>query len=456
MRLLVTVPVIVSAFELSIQDAIRRRGRSPRRLWLPVTRRVCSTRSRLSRTGSGAPSGDTTPESTRATGAETFTAGSLDALREYSRGQALLGGAKYREALEAFQEAVKLDPNFGRAYAGMGVIYTVFKDEAKAKEAYDWALKLVDRMSEREKYRTLGTYYMSVARNYEKAIENYEKLVSLFPADGVGHGNLGLAYLFTGNIPRAIEEVRKLLAIYPKQWDMHYNYAMYSMYAGDFDTAIAEGSQVIKEEPSFHLAFLPVALSNLARGNFDVASKTYDDLEKASAAGAALARLGRTDLEMYRGRYSAALKLLQQAVPLDQAANDLGMLAQDFVATAEANLVLGQKKRAADAAIKAAELSAHESVLVPAALALIEANNVAEAAKIAEKLENMLQTHTTAHAHLISAQISASRGRYAQAIEEFGDSIKRRDTWFARFLLGKLYVETDHFPEQQWPNWISV
>ncbi len=137
--------------------------------------------------------------------------------------------------------------------------------------------------------------------------------------------DLGLAYLFTGNIPRAIEEVRKLLAIYPKQWDMHYNYAMYSMYAGDFDTAIAEGSQVIKEEPSFHLAFLPVALSNLARGNFDVASKTYDDLEKASAAGAALARLGRTDLEMYRGR-SAALKLLQQAVPLDQAANDLGML----------------------------------------------------------------------------------------------------------------------------------
>ncbi len=59
----------------------------------------------------------------------------------------------------------------------------------------------------------------------------------------------------------------------------------------------------------------------------------------------------------------------------------------------------------------------------------------------------MLQTHTTAHAHLISAQISASRSRYAQAIEEFRDSIKRRDTWFARFLLGKLYVETDHFPE---------
>ncbi len=70
---------------------------------------------------------------------------------------------------------MKLNPNFGRAYAGMGVIYTVFKDEAKAKEAYDRALKLVDRMSEREKYRTLGTYYMSVARNYRESDRKLQK-----------------------------------------------------------------------------------------------------------------------------------------------------------------------------------------------------------------------------------------------------------------------------------------
>jgi len=31
-------------------------------------------------------------------------------------------------------------------------------------------------MTERERYRTLGTYYLDIARNNEKAIENYEKL----------------------------------------------------------------------------------------------------------------------------------------------------------------------------------------------------------------------------------------------------------------------------------------
>jgi hypothetical protein len=50
-------------------------------------------------------------------------------------------------------------------------------------------------MTEREKYRTLGTYYMNVAQNNDKAIENYEAVVKLFPADDGGHGNLALAYL---------------------------------------------------------------------------------------------------------------------------------------------------------------------------------------------------------------------------------------------------------------------
>ena len=155
--------------------------------------------------------GDTTPESARLAASETVTASSLEALQAYTRAQDLADANKNQEALAAYQETIELDPNFGRAWAGMGVIYTIFKDEEKTKAAYDQALKLVDRMSEREKYRTLGTYYMSVARNYEKAIENYETLVELYPADNVGHSNLALAYLNTGNVRRALEEGRLAL-----------------------------------------------------------------------------------------------------------------------------------------------------------------------------------------------------------------------------------------------------
>ena len=391
--------------------------------------------------------GDTTEEKARLAEAETFTAGSLEALQAYTRAQALAAVNKNQEALAAYQETVKLDPNFGRAYAGMGVIYTIFKDEENAKTAYEKAVKLVDRMTEREKYRTLGTYYMSVARNYEKAIENYETLVKLFPADDGGHWNLGLAYLYTGNIARAVEEARKGLEIYPSQWGARYNYAMYSMYAGDFDTAIAEGRRVIEEAPSFELAFLPVALPTLARGDFDGALAIYGEQERSGEPGAALARFGRADLEMHRGRPNEALKHLREAIAFDQKTENTGSLARDEAALAEAYVALGQRPRAAAAARSAAQMSAHESVLVPAALTLLAAGDEKSAEEIAIKLENMLQTHTTAYARLISAEIAFRRGRSAQAVEGFRDSIKRRDTWLGRFLLGRLYVETQHYTE---------
>ena len=391
--------------------------------------------------------GDTTPESARLAASETVTASSIEALQAYTRAQDLADANKNEEALAAYEETIELDPNFGRAYAGMGVIYTIFKDEEKTKAAYDEALKLVDRMSEREKYRTLGTYYMSVARNYEKAIENYETLIELYPADNVGHSNLALAYLNTGNVQRALEEGRLALELYPGQWADSYNYAMYSMYAGDFDTAEAEGSKVVEQVPTFELAFVPVALSRLARDDYEGALSVYEQLAATSPYGASLARYGMADLEIYRGRFRKALEILEEAIALDEESGGSGMLAQNYVAAAQARLLLGETDRALEAARRAAELSSHESVLFPAALVLLEAGSIAEAESIARDLENRLQTLTSAYARLIEAEVARSREQYAEAIQKFRDSIELRDTWFARFLLGRLYVDRELYPE---------
>ena len=391
--------------------------------------------------------GDTTEESARLASSEAVTASSLEALQAYSRAQDLADANRNREALAAYQETVRLDPRFGRAWAGMGVVYAILKEEALAKAAYEEALKHVDRMTDREKLRTLGTYYLTIARNNEKAIENYETLVRLYPADDGGHGNLGLAYLYVGNLPRAIAEAREVLRIYPGQYAQRYNYAMYAMYAGDYATASAEGARVVKEAPTFELAFLPVALSKLAAGDARGARETYELLRRSSPAGASLARFGLADLEMHGGRAREALAILQAGLREDVKAGETGAAARDLVAAAEAYLALGQKARAIAAARRAAGLSSHESVLVPAALALVESGRPAEAEKIALALENMLQTQTIAYGRLIKAEAVAAGGRHAEAIDLFRDSIKRRDTWLARYLLGKLYARTGHFPE---------
>jgi len=379
--------------------------------------------------------------------AETATTTSLEALQAYTQGAELRRMNRNDEAMAAYERAISLDPEFGRAYAGMGDIYMIMKDETKAKAAFEESLKHVDRMSEREKYRTFGNYYLNIARNNEKAIENFETFVKQYPADDGGHGNLGLAYLYTGNLPGAIAQVKEALRIYPKNALQRYNYAMYSLYAGDFDTASAEGSGLLQETPGFTYAYLPVAWSALARGDFQTATDTYAKLEATGTEGAMRALLGRADLEMARGRRRPALALLQPAIAAAEGENDAFFLSREQVAVAEIYQALGDKKRAAEFALKAAAHGGHESVLVPAARVLVAVGRVEDAKPIAVALEKMLQTQTIAYSRLINAEIALQQGKFLDAIETFNDSIKRRDTWLARYLRGRTYVETEHYTE---------
>jgi predicted Zn-dependent protease len=99
------------------------------------------------------------------------------------------------------------------------------------------------------------------------------------------------------------------------------------------------------------------------------------------------------------------------------------------------------------AAVKAASLSEHESVRFPAALVLVEARRDAEAEKIAVEMENTLQAHMAAYAQLVRAAVAARDKRLGAAVELFRDSLKRRDTWLGRFMLGRLYVENGRYTE---------
>ena len=182
----------------------------------------------------------------------------------------------------------------------------------------------------------------------------------------------------------------------------------------------------------------------LSSNDVDGALKIYDRLEATGTVGAELARIGRADFAMYRGRYREAQKLI---APFTAKARAAEAVPQDFVAAAEIALALNQKQQAAEMAHKAVALSTNESVLFPAALVLIEAGRGAEAQKVVDTLENMLQVQTTAYARLIVAELAGHDGRSGASLEAFQDSFKRRDSWFLHLLRGRLYVETKHYPE---------
>lgn len=388
--------------------------------------------------------GDTQPESARMAAAETFTAASLEAMNAYAEGQALSVQGQFMEALGSYQRAVEEDPEFGRAYAGMGVVYGNLRQPDEAEESYQKALQYVDRMSERERYRTLGGYYLLVSRNYPEAIASYEKLVELYPADGGGHSNLALSYLYERDFQKAVQEGKVAVDLDPGNMLKRMNYSMYAMYAGDFETSIAESQKVLEQNPSFGYAIFTAARSAAADGRLDEARQMYQDLGSSDALGAALAPIGRADLAVTSGTYRQAAEILEPLAPLSEASAESAPV---MVMLAESYLALGRLDEAQELAATASRLNEQESVLYPAARVLIAAGDSEGARTIAGTLENQLQAQTVAYARLIEGEIALLEGRLLEAIEALRDGRERHDTWFAHFLLGRAYFEGEQFAE---------
>ena len=185
--------------------------------------------------------------SDRLADSESVTTSSLEALQSYTLAQELFSNGKFDEAVKQFEQSIAQDATFGRAYPASPTPCSTWAARKRPRSNWKKALSLMDRMTEREKYRTQGTYFFAVARNYEKAIENYEKLTELYPTDSSGLNNLGVAYFLVLNFPKALEAGRRALELYPKNVLFRSNYALYAMYAGDFAAATRESEPLLKD-----------------------------------------------------------------------------------------------------------------------------------------------------------------------------------------------------------------
>ncbi|RPJ62593.1 MAG: serine/threonine protein kinase [Acidobacteria bacterium] len=391
--------------------------------------------------------GDTTPEADRAASVESFTTTSLEALRDYTAAQERAAAGRYEEAIDNYRRSLEHDSQLGRAHSGWATaaFYLGRKEEAEAH--WKQALALMDRMSEREKYRTLGTYYLGIARNYEQAIENYRELVRRYPTDLAGHNNLAFAYFSVLDFPAALQEGLRARDLYPRNVVIGNNYALYAMYAGDFDAAAAEARRLIADHPSFYKNYLPLAAAAVAADDYETAAEAYRQMATTGAQGASLARMGRADLAMYRGLYRDAQAVLTEGAKEDARSGETIGQAMKLTALSESYVEMGQRAAALAASRQALSLSRQEPVVVPTARLLIRLGRREEAAALAAELSRKLEVQSRAYGRILEGDLAAAGGRVADAVDAYRAGIALADLWLARLRLGVTYVEAGYFAE---------
>jgi serine/threonine protein kinase/tetratricopeptide (TPR) repeat protein len=385
-------------------------------------------------------------DSAQAISEETFTTSSLEAMNAYAHAQELKEIGRHEEAVKEYKRALEEDPNMGRCYSGLAIIYYNLGELQKAEEYFQMAMARIDRMSEREKYRTRATYYL-MKLNCKKAIEELSVLVEKFPADSSAQANLAVAYYLIRDIPRAAEVGRRAIELYPKNITPRFNMVWYAMASGNFELAKQETQNVLELNPEYEEVYVNLALMETAQGRPEQAAETYRHLESLSSWGASFAATGLADIAVYEGRLADAKEILEKGIDVDLKKGRKDYAADKWAIQAHLLLLQGQRNPAQKAADRAIASSQKVGVQFQAAQIYIRTGQDNKASALAAELSNKLQPEHQAYAKLIEGELRMERDDFPGAIKLFQESQTLVDMWPCHFSLGRAYLRAEAFTE---------
>jgi superkiller protein 3 len=157
---------------------------------------ACSKRSSDQETNSEAPAATPLP---------VFT----DAETAFAEGNKLFDDNKIDLAIDAYEQAVKLNPEFAEAYFKLGISYQI-REKENEKAALDDANVEPTPEGSKEKVRTKAS-----EKAFEKAVAAYKKLIENDPKNADAHFNLGRSYDKLNEDKDALKELREAVELKP-------------------------------------------------------------------------------------------------------------------------------------------------------------------------------------------------------------------------------------------------
>jgi serine/threonine protein kinase/tetratricopeptide (TPR) repeat protein len=389
--------------------------------------------------------GDDMSESAKRFSMETLSTASLDVVRHYVTGMDALNNSHYDEALQSFSKAVELDPNFGVAYATMAITSRNMSRQQDAENYAKEAVRHVDRMTERERYRSRGLFYL-VTGDYQACVKEYSDLIVRYPADPNAFNNLALCSTHLRTLDRSLDARRRAVAILPNLAVFRSNLAFDATYAGDFQTGEREARKA-QELGSPSSGSVALALVQVSQGRLSQAAETLEKLAMTNAPAASRAASGLGEMAIYEGRLSDAVRIFERSAPADAVAKTGERAAEKFAGLAYAQLLRQQKSAALAAADNALRQSQSVKTRFLTARIFLEAGQIGKAQKAAASLASEIEAEPQALAKVIEAEVALKNNEPRQAIKTLTEATTMLDTWIGRFDLGRAYLEAGLLPQ---------
>ena len=178
-----------------------------------------------------------------------------EAYRYYVQGRNLINQrnpAEVKRAAENFQEAIRLDPNFAQAYAGLALALSG-GDAPKAKAAVQKALELDNNLA--DAYAARGFVSGSYDWDFTSAEKDVRRALELEPENAWAHWVHSMILADTGRFDEAVKAIETAQALVPGTAVYERDRGRILYYARRYDEAILQLKRAIELKRDFHSAW---------------------------------------------------------------------------------------------------------------------------------------------------------------------------------------------------------
>jgi eukaryotic-like serine/threonine-protein kinase len=246
----------------------------------------------------------------------------VEAYDLYLKGQSAMRGqqavSNIKNAIGFYEAALKKDPGFALAYAGIAdaslVMYNENKDNLwtqKALGAAQQAQRLNDNLP--EVHFSLGDVYNASGKTAE-AIAELKRALQLAPNSDVGYRGLGKAYLTLGQKEQALQAYQKAVEINPYYWFNYNSLGQAYSQLGEYDKALSALRHVIELEPGNSFGYLNVGAVYFQQGKYEECLPYFQKSLQIQPDDKTYSNLGAA--YFYLKRYNDSVPMFEKAVKM--------------------------------------------------------------------------------------------------------------------------------------------
>lgn len=138
-----------------------------------------------------------------------------DANEAVAEGDKLFDANENEKAIEAYKQAVKLNPDFAEAYFKLGVVYALVESEQEEPETTAEKPAKTPARAKKSK-KDAPVLETDSDKAFDNAIKAYKKILAKNPKDDLAHFNLGRSYNKLNQDEEAEKALREAVKLQPE------------------------------------------------------------------------------------------------------------------------------------------------------------------------------------------------------------------------------------------------